>query len=151
MLNFDRSKYWSSSTRVSGAGLVYLRDLTNLKELGLVQTKVDDDGLEHIGGLTGLAELSLEGCDITNGGLMHVSRLTNLRLLTIHNTAIDEYGLIHLEGLRNLETLYLCVPVTDVGLRSLKKMTKLSDLYIGDVGAESRDLLQSQLPAVCVN
>ena len=137
-------------TRITGAGLLHVRGLTNLKELGLVQTSVDDAGLKLIRGSTGLTELSLEGSDITNDGLVHVGQLTNLKLLTIHNTAITERGLVHLEGLTNLRTFYLCVPVTEVGLRSLKKMTKLDDLYIGDVADESRDFLQSQLPDVGV-
>ena len=137
-------------TRVTGDGLVHVRGLSNLKELGLVQTDVDDDGLQHIRDLTGLTELSLEGSDITNDGLAHVGRLTNLELLTIHNTEITERGLVHLEGLANLQTFYLCVPVSELGLPSLKKMTKLDDLYIGDVADESRSFLQSQLPDIGV-
>lgn len=127
-----------------------MRGLSNLKELGLLQTDVDDDGLQHIRELTGLTELSLEVSAITNDGLVHVGQLTNLEPLTIHNTAITERGLVYLEWLVNLRTFYLCVPVTEVGLRSLKNMAKLNDLYIGDVADESRTFLHSQLPDVGV-
>ena len=60
---------------------------------------------------------------------------------------------MHLEGLNKLETLYLCVPVTDVGLRSLKKLTSLEHLYIGDVDEDAydcREFLSANLLGVLV-
>lgn len=137
-------------TRITGAGLVHVRGLSNLKELGCVQTAVNDDGLQYIRELTGLTELSLEGSSITNDGLVHVGQLTNLKLLTIHDSRITEHGLVHLERLTKLHTFYLCIPVTEIGLRSLQKMINLKELYMGDVAAESREFLQSKLPDIGV-
>ena len=137
-------------TDVTGDGLQHVSALTNLKELCLVQTVVSDDALKHILGLRQLTELSLEGSRITNDGLVHVGQLPNLELLTIHDTGITELGLVHLEGLFNLHTLYLCVPVSGIGVRSLRKMAALEHLYLGDVEADSRAFLQSELSGVGV-
>ena len=57
---------------------------------------------------------------------------------------------VHLERLKQLRTLYLCVPVTEVGLRSLKQLNALENLYLGNVPDESHDLLKTELPDVGV-
>ncbi|WP_339613697.1 hypothetical protein [uncultured Rubinisphaera sp.] len=135
-------------TRVTSKGMEHLSELSQLTELGLVQTRVGDDGLPPIGKLTELRELSLEGTRITNHGLKHLSNLTNLELLTIHNTDVTEAGLVHLGSLTKLETFYLCVPVSEQGLRTLKRMTALKHLYIGDVDPDPRAWLEENLPGV---
>ena len=105
---------------------------------GNSMTRVGDDGLSSIEKLTKDRELSFEGTRITNHGLMHLGMLTNLELLTIQNTNVTDAGLVHLGSLTKLETFYLCFPVSEQGLRILKKMTALKHLYIGDVGPNPR-------------
>src|SRR5262245_47726823 len=41
-----------TNTRITGAGLVHLKDLKNLRVLCLWKTQVDDGGLKHVKGLT---------------------------------------------------------------------------------------------------
>ena len=49
-----------SKSEISDAGLVYLKDLTNLQWLDLAETKVTDAGLVHLMGMTKLMSRSRE-------------------------------------------------------------------------------------------
>ena len=139
------------NTRITSRGTSHLSHLKSLRELDLVQTRVGDKGLKPLEDLRSLTELGLESTSISNSGLKHLSSLTSLKGLTIHDTAITERGLIHLERLSKLNTFYLCVRVSAIGLKSLKKLRSLQNLYIGDVmSREERDALQEQLPGICV-
>ena len=56
-------------TRITDAGLVHLRGLTNLKMLVLDRTKVTDAGMVHLKGLVNLEELRLQSTAITGADL----------------------------------------------------------------------------------
>lgn len=137
-------------TRITGPGLAALTSLTKLRKLSLVNTLTDDEGLESLAALTSLQELELEGTAITNQGVANLSQLKNLNLLSLHNGMLDESALVHLESLQKLESLYFCYPVTELGLKSLRKLKSLQHLYISDEATESRDFLRKKLPDVGV-
>lgn len=143
-----------SGTDVTSQGMNSLRGLKKLKELSLDKTQVDDAGMAAISSLNSLEKLSLEDGSISNRGLEHIGHLSELKLLSIHNMeTVNEDGLRHLEGLKELETLYLCVPVTAKGVSSLKKMTGLKHLYMGDVTSDTpfnNERLMLELPSVGV-
>ena len=58
-------------TPITNAGLIYLKDLINLKNLSLRGCKrITDAGLVHLKGLTNLQTLYLSGCEnITDTGV----------------------------------------------------------------------------------
>jgi len=62
------------ATRVSDAGLVHLRGLTQLKWLDLTGTQVTGSGLEHLQGLTQLQELTLSNTKVTDAGVAELQK-----------------------------------------------------------------------------
>lgn len=58
-----------SGTKVTDAGLEYLRRLTSLEWLSLRGTRVTDVGLEHLKGLTFLQEVGLRDTHVTDAGV----------------------------------------------------------------------------------
>ena len=122
-------------TKITDAGLVHLKGLTNLEWLNLkLCRQITDAGLAHLKGLTKLTLLNLAGCDqITDAGLVHLKGLTTLKGLSLSCCRqITDAGLAHLKGLTNLEKLSLwdCDQITDAGLVHLKGLTKLERLYL---------------------
>jgi len=58
-----------SPERISDAGLVHLKGLTNLEDLGIQNTLVTDAGLEHLKGLSRLKTIFLQGSRVTQAGV----------------------------------------------------------------------------------
>ncbi len=122
-----------TGTDITGAGLVHIANLTNLKKLSLnggyqKPSKVDDEGLSHLSNLSQLEELVLSDSRVTDEGLAHLSGLTNLKSIYLFQTNISDAGLAHLEGLRELEILRVGrTGVTDEGGAAFQaKMPKLT-------------------------
>ena len=88
--------------KISDVGLACLRDLTNLSELNLSDTKVTDAGLAHIEGLINLATLDLSVTEISDKGLVHLKNLTKLFRLNLGGTKITDAGLAHFKNFANL-------------------------------------------------
>jgi hypothetical protein len=64
-------------TKISSAGLVHLRPLSNLTHLYLSNNRrVDDAGLAHLEPLTRLVDLGLAHTKVTDAGLKHLKPLT---------------------------------------------------------------------------
>ena len=132
-------------TKVTDAGLVHLKGLTNLTSLNLYNTKVTDSGLVHLEGLTNLEKLNLERTKVTDTGLVHLKGLTKLELLRLSGTT--DAGLVHLKGLTNLTHLLLIsTGITDAGLVHLKRLANLETLDLLDTkvtGAGFKKLQQA--------
>ena len=62
-------------------------------ELSLHDTKITDAGLVHLKGLTNLQNLDLIGTKVTDAGLVHLKDLTNLQLLRLEDTQVTDAGL----------------------------------------------------------
>ncbi len=111
------------------AGLVHLKDLTDLEQLELSHTQITDAGLVHLKGLTKLEGLGLDNTQITDAGLALLKGLPNLNVLDLDRTKITGAGLVHLQGLTNLEALFLSgSQITDSGLAHLDGLTNLKRL-----------------------
>jgi hypothetical protein len=68
-----------SGTRITDAGLAYLKDATKLERLELRGTQITDAGLEHLKNLTGLQWLAVSGTRVTEAGVQELKRsLPNL-------------------------------------------------------------------------
>ena len=62
--------------------------------------------------------------------VVHVKPLTRLRTLGLSDCEISDAGLAHLTGLRELRNVSLLhAPVTDEGVRNLKKSLPQLDVY----------------------
>ena len=61
-------------TQITDAGLVHLKDLTNLQRLYLDQTQVTDAGLVHLKGLTTLTVLDIKNTPITDAGVAELKK-----------------------------------------------------------------------------
>ena len=91
-------------TKVTDAGLVHLKGLTNLtwlevsrdgeklRERLLSNTKVTDAGLAHLKGLNNLTGLLLAGTKVTDAGLAHLKGLTKLKRLGLWDTKVTDAG-----------------------------------------------------------
>jgi hypothetical protein len=115
---------------IDDAGMVHLKELTNLKALHLYQCFLSDAGLKHLEGLTNLQGLHFGSDKITNDGLKHLVKLSELRDLTLDvppgrfggGNPITDPGLEHLRGLKKLECLRISATgVTSAGVKRLQQ------------------------------
>ena len=144
-----------SGTAVTSAGLVHLKDLTNLERLNVCLTTVDDEGLKHLAKLNKMKRLAVCSSKVTGSGFAHlegmkeiesinlhsspasdagleaIGKLTSLKRLEIVHTKVTDAGLIHLAGLKNLRQLHVHGPETTAG--ALPFVGELKELYELDV------------------
>jgi len=124
LLDLEKSK-------ITDAGLIYLKGIPSLRALILQNTKVTDAGLIHMKGSTGLYALSLESTKVTDAGLSHIKGLVQLKGLFLNNTKVTDAGLVNLKGFDKLKVLELkSTKITDAGLLHLKGLTNLEDLEL---------------------
>ena len=103
------------------AGLVHLKNLTNLKALALIGARVTDDGLAPLAALTDLEDLDLSFSGLGDGALTHLSHLPRLKKLGLRHTKVTDAGLDRLAALKPLRDLDLTeTKVTPEGLDRLK-------------------------------
>ena len=108
--------------RATNDSLRALSVFDKLQTLFLTGTKVTDAGLVHLKGLTNLSRLGLESTQITDAGLTHLGRLPKLHSLNLYGTNLTDAALVHLVGLKKLQVIYLNnTRITDMGLAELKK------------------------------
>lgn len=111
--------------------------------------EVSDEGLAHIEDMTGLHYLAL-GPGISDTGLMHLAKLKELRELRLDNARdVTDQGLESLKKLTKLKSLSL--QYTDVagpGLIHLAGLKQLRELNLEGtpVGREAVDALRKALP-----
>lgn len=114
-------KVYLRGTKVTDTDLVYLKGLTNLRQLSLYDTNVTDAGLVHLKGLTKLRTLSLSDTKVTDAGLVHLKGLTKIENLDLSGTQVTDSGLMRLKGLTKLQSLGLAdTKVIGLGINRLK-------------------------------
>ena len=116
---------------ITGAGLVHLKDLTELEDLGLnILHKLEDRHLANVSGLIKLRALHLGFCtSITDAGLDHIVHLPKLHRLDLSETQVTDTGLQKLKTLTTLKELEIKkAKITDSGVAELQKA--LPDLKI---------------------
>jgi hypothetical protein len=74
--------------KITGKGLVALKEMKQLKRLCLGWTQVDDVGMEVIAGLPKLERLELHRTKVTDAGLVRLRGLKYLRELSVRYTAV---------------------------------------------------------------
>lgn len=116
--------------------LVYLKQLSSLKELWIYDDPRDDieltdAGLEHLKEMTQLHDLELLGTNVTAAGLGQLKELTQLKQLKVLNGGITDEDLKYLMEFKQLNSLYLGgTKITEEGFMELQKA--LPNCIIGD-------------------
>jgi hypothetical protein len=86
---------------VEDKGLAHLKDLTQLRELRLVQTKVRGPGLAAF---VNLRALDLGKTPFGDDGTQYLRGMAHLRRLSLRDTLVTHAGLKNLAGLKELES-----------------------------------------------
>jgi beta-lactamase regulating signal transducer with metallopeptidase domain len=70
-------------TKITDAGLAYLKGLTTLKSLDVANTAITDDGLRHLETMKSLERLNVTGTGVTQAGIQQLRKsLTSLVFVT---------------------------------------------------------------------
>jgi internalin A len=148
------------------SGLACLREMTNLKTLGIYylpnhgeiqaqqknpagyrsqNNSVTDAAMEHLKGLTRMQNLALTNTAITDAGLDNLQAMKDLRSLDLSYTRITDAGLAKIKGLTNLRSLRLaCTRITGEALGNIEGMTQLEDLDLMDTRIAKGALIHLQ-------
>lgn len=120
-----------SGTAVTSAGLVHLKDLTNLQFLNLCLTDVSDEGFEHLAKLTNLRRVTVCSSKVTGTGFRYLTGMTQLESINLHSSPASDAGLQAISKLDSLQRLEIVhTNVTDAGLKSLAALSNLRQLHI---------------------
>lgn len=119
----------------------YVRSLTSLRSLDLVEGQASDARLGDISGLTNLEGLFIEdAAGLTADGIGHLSGMRKLKELEITTSKLSDAALSRLRSLTSLEYLALeGNSFSDAGLANLQDMTQLKELFIGNGDIELTD------------
>lgn len=140
--------YIWDSTLISDGGVEPLRDLVNLKNLHLDNSKLTDKGFRSLARLTKLEHLVLEHHAFGDEGMTTVGGMKHLTWLCVGGTsttksAITDEGLSVVAGLEQLENLELGYSrVTDRGLKYLAGLKKLKILELSGCNITDEGLRQ---------
>jgi hypothetical protein len=126
----------SHNRQFTDEGLIYLKDMPQLKTLMLDDTNITDSGLQFFSNLHQLEELDLFNTPVTDAGIPHLIALKSLRRLNLRKrpasnmTFITEKAVPHLAQIPTLEYLelnYGCL--SDLSAPEIAKLPKLKFLY----------------------
>ena len=146
------SLHFLTNINVQDKGLSLLKDLTNIQELRLAQTKITgpglatftnlrkldlnystfgDDGMKYLANMRQLEDLSLRDTLVTDAGLQHLAGLTNLVSLDLYGARLTDAGIWHLANLKKLQRLNLLgATVTDDAAAVLGGLPELRELNV---------------------
>jgi Leucine-rich repeat (LRR) protein len=122
---------------------------TKLRSLWLPQAAVTDDEMAIIGEFTDLEFLQLDGSNVTDRGFAHVANLRKLTILDMPGVRITDLApvadlvqldLLVLAPARATPTWSVPVPGGPSSLGPLRRLTKVTQLILGDTRIEDRDL-----------
>ncbi|MBI5759754.1 MAG: SMP-30/gluconolactonase/LRE family protein [Planctomycetales bacterium] len=120
-----------SGTAVTSAGLVHLKNLTNMERFNVCLTTVSDDGFENLAGMTKMRRMTICASKITGTGFAHLQGMKQLESINLHSAPASDAGLEaigKLTSLRRLEIVH--TNVTDAGLKHLAGLINLRQLHI---------------------
>jgi hypothetical protein len=127
----------SHNRQFTDEGLIYLRDMPQLKTLMLNDTNITDSGLQFFSNLNQLEELDLFNTPVTDAGIPHLVHLKSLRKLNLlkrpNNKICDLLTdkstpyLAQIQTLEYLELNYSCL--TDFSAPEFAKLPNLKFLH----------------------
>ena len=86
-------------TKVTDAGIAYLKSCKDLKYLNLNNTRVTDKGLAHLKDCQALAILDMSATKVTDEGLANLKDCRALTHLLLGGTKVSDAGLANFKGL----------------------------------------------------
>jgi internalin A len=114
---------------VTDQGMVYFKNMKNLRNLALDSTKVTDAGLKEFKNVPSLTNLFLGGTLVTDAGLQELKDLPNLQKVFLTKTKITDAGLREFKNFKKLTLINVIeTKVTLAGLKELK--AAMPDLQI---------------------
>ena len=120
-----------ADTRISGAAIVELNQLSTLKELDLSGTAIGDHEFSQLATHLPLRILALSNTQISDAALSSVSRFDRLEQLYLSNTQVTGAGLASLLPLKRLAILEMNgTNIGDDGLVNIGKMSSLCELSL---------------------
>ncbi len=120
-----------SGTAVTSAGLIHLKELTNLERLNVCLTACDDRGFEHLAGMTKMKRMTICASKITGSGFAHLQGMKQIESINLHSAPASDAGLEAIGKLTSLKRLEVVhTNVTDVGLKHLAGMVNLQQLHV---------------------
>jgi hypothetical protein len=104
LLQLESLNLYHSAIENIDDGLIYLQDLTKLKELNLSRCfRTTDKALVYLKQIKSLKILDISYCEgISDQSLIHLQELTNLKLLDIYYTSITFNGYNQLEWIQEV-------------------------------------------------
>lgn len=120
-----------SGTAVTSAGLIHLKELTNLERLNVCLTACDDRGFEHLAGMTRMKRMTICASKITGSGFAHLQGMKQIESINLHSAPASDAGLEAIGKLTSLKRLEVVhTNVTDAGLKHLAGMVNLQQLHV---------------------
>lgn len=106
--------------------------LPTLRTLSLEYTPVTDAGLVHLKRLPNLQSLDLSQNDhpFTDAGIQHLAGMVTLESLDLEGSQITDVGMKNLRGLHRLRDLWLFGVFTDSGLENIEGLTSITQLWV---------------------
>ncbi len=120
-----------SGTAVTSAGLIHLKELTNLERLNVCLTACDDRGFEHLAGMTRMKRMTICASKITGSGFAHLQGMKQIESINLHSAPASDAGLEAIGKLTSLKRLEVVhTNVTDAGLKHLAGLVNLQQLHV---------------------
>ncbi|MCC6510598.1 MAG: hypothetical protein IT423_15960 [Pirellulaceae bacterium] len=118
---------------VTNEAVAALKNHTRLERLAAVdRSAIGDAGIEALASIPTLMDLTLERSEITDGAYAHLAKIKKLKYLRANLTKTTDAGIKQLAAATQLELLDLrdCTGISDEGLQSLEKLTKMRSLKL---------------------
>lgn len=107
---------------VTDAGIKSLQQLRRLEDLSIMESSMTDRGLGYLESLPSLKKLALQDAQISDEGMKSIGRCRKLEEVLLIGHAITDEGLRHLKGLKNAKEITICSrPVTNAGVAELQQ------------------------------
>ena len=106
-----------SNSRISDKSLKTFSQIPRLEDLSLQGSQFSDEGLAYVKDMRQLKRLGIglgNNRKITDEGLIHLKGLTRLQTLDLQQTAVTAKGLEHLTGLKSLKWILVTGEIGDL-------------------------------------
>jgi len=128
----------SPSGKITGAGMVHLKNLKSLEELTLPHG-ASDAGVEQLAALDSLKKINLWGDDITDKSIPVLAQMKSLETLELSSRNVTNAGIEKLAQCPRLKSLSLQnTPITEAALSNLSKIKTLTNLSFWDTNINGR-------------
>ena len=106
---------------------------SRIESLIVIDSTIPEAGLAHLTANPSLQSLSLEGVKVTGAGFKGSTPLSSVEHVFLNKTALDDAGVAHVvRTFPNATVLALNeTEITDAGLKSIRKLSRLSSLQLG--------------------